>query len=366
MTTKPLKKVLHVLGDKSWKPQFKFLGSTKDIVGRRDYFALRGIECVELQVKGRHDSICLEALQAMDLSDFDAVLMEHPRYPRSMAYLKKTQPRIVRMIRGHNAELIHQLHTAYAYLKSGVGGSKWRWKRTRMTLKNLWDRFSYDLSCSRLADYVLAISDWEAERYWPWFAQRSKILVAPYFVPDSYMVQPPAETEKVQRVLCTMSADWTPLAHHAAKVMVDLVKQIPQERVKSWKFAITGDLGKHRDAYKSLKSAGRISVMGNVENPFEVMMQSRVLAHLSNLGMGFKTKLLDFVNGGGWVLVPRKLYERQPEEIKPFCIVVDPLTPKSLIIALKLARLPWPDNTDVNSRLRNRAFAALDVAFGRA
>ena len=366
MTQTPVKKVLHVLGDKSWKPEYRFLGSTKDIVGRRDYFADRGIEFVELQVKGRHDYNCLEMLQQLDLSDFDAVLMEHPRYPKSMAYLKKTYPRLLRMIRGHNAELIHQLHTAWAYWNSGLSGPKWRWKRTRMTLKNVLDRFGYDVSCARLADYVLAICDWEAERYWPWLTPRRKILVCPYFVPDSYAVQPPADQQKVQRVLCTMSADWTPLAHHAAKVLVEVVKKTPPEKVKGWKFAITGDLGKHRDSYKTLKSQGRVAVMGNVDNPFETMMQSRVLAHLSNLGMGFKTKLLDFVNGGGWVLTPRTLYKRQPAEMQPFCIIVDPVSPDGLARALKQARQPWPDNTDVNSRLRQRAFAALDRAFGRA
>jgi hypothetical protein len=363
---KPVKKVLHVLGDKSWKPEYKYLGSTKDIVGRRDYFAERGIECVELQVKGRHDSVCLELLQGMDLKSFDAVLMEHPRYPKSMAYLRKAYPDLLLMIRGHNAELIHQVHTAWAYLNSGVGGSKWRWKRTRITLKNVWDRFRFDVTCARQADYVLAIADWEAKRYWPLFVDRNKILTAPYFVPDSYVVQPPPDLHKVSRVLCTMSADWTPLAHHAAKVMVELVKATPQEQVKNWKFAITGDLGKHRDSYKSLKSGGRINVMGNVANPFEVMMQSRVLAHLSNLGMGFKTKLLDFVNGGGWVLMPKTLYGRQPEEIRPFCIVVDPLTPEGLVKALNAAKAPWPDNQDVNNRLRRRAFAAMDQAFGQA
>ena len=125
----PVRKVLHVLGDKSWKPQFRFLGSTKDIVGRRDYFASRGIECVEMQVKGRHDHICLEMLQAMDLADIDAVVMEHPRYPRAMRWLNETHPRIRLMIRGHNAEAIHQLHTAFAFLNSGLSGFKWRWKR---------------------------------------------------------------------------------------------------------------------------------------------------------------------------------------------------------------------------------------------
>ncbi len=360
----PVRKVLHILGDKSWKPEFKYLGSTKDIVGRRDYFAARGIECVELQVKGRHDYLCLELLQAMDLSDVDAVLMEHPRYPRSMKYLRRTHPGARLMIRGHNAELIHQVHTAYAYLESGVGGSKWRWKRFRMTMRNLWDRFRFDLASARLSDYVLSISDWETDHYWPWFTARRKVVTAPYFVPESYVFRPPANLEKVSRVLCTMSADWTPLAHHAAKVLVEVVKASPPEPLKNWKFMITGDLGKHRDSYKSLKSGGRIDVAGNVDNPFKVMMQSRVLAHLSNLGMGFKTKLLDYVSCGGWVLLPRKLYERQPPEIRPFCIVVDPVGPEGLVRALQAAKAPWPDNSHVNDALRERAYAAMDKAFG--
>ena len=360
----PVRKVLHVLGDKSWKPQFRFLGSTKDIVGRRDYFASRGIERVEMQVKGRHDSICLEMLQAMDLSDIDAVVMEHPRYPTAMRWLGENHPRIRLMIRGHNAEAIHQLHTAYAFLNSGLSGFKWRWKRARIALDNLWDRFRFDLVCGHRADYILAIADWEVEHYWPLMTRRDKVLAVPYFVPESYAFTPPPDLQKLNRCLCAMSADWTPLAHHAAKVMVELLKQTTPEQTKGWKFAITGDLGKHRDSYKPLKSSGRCDITGNVDNPFEYMYRSRAMAHLSNLGMGFKTKLLDFVSCGGWLIVPKKLYDRQPKELQPFCIVVDPLTPDSFLAALKKAKEPWPDNSHVNDALRERAFAALDVAFG--
>ena len=360
----PVRKVLHVLGDKSWKPQFKYLGSTKDIVGRRDYFAARGIECVEMQVKGRHDHICLEMLQAMDLSDVDAIVMEHPRYPKAMRWLKTAHPHILLMIRGHNAEAIHQLHTAYAFLVSGLSGFKWRFKRARMTTKNLLDRLGFDLSCARLSDYVLSISDWEAKHYWPRITSARKVLIVPYFVPESYEFHPPADLVKVNRCLCAMSADWTPLAHHAAKVLVEVIKKTPPEDVKWWKFAITGDLGKHRDSYKPLKSAGRIDITGNVDNPFEYMAKSRAMAHLSNLGMGFKTKLQDFVSCGGWILLPKVLYERQPEEIRPFCIVVDPVSPEGLVKALNAAKAPWPDNSHVNDQLRERAFKALDTAFG--
>jgi len=77
-----------------------------------------------------------------------------------------------------------------------------------------------------------------------------------------------------------------------------------------------------------------------------------------------KTKLLDFVSVGGWILVPKKLYDRQPAEIRPFCIVVDPIGPEGLVKALQQAKGPWPDNSRVNDQLRERAFKALDVAFG--
>ena len=361
-----MKKVLHVLGDKSWKAEYKYLGSTKDIVGRREYFAARGIECVELIVKGRHDHNCLELVQAMDLSSFDAVFMEHPRYPESMKYLRKTYPRLLQFIRGHNAELIHQLHTVWAYLKSGLSGLKWRVKRARMSGKNVLDRLHFDIACAREADYILSISDWESRWYWPWFARRDKVQTVPYFLPQIYAAEPVPVEQKLKRCVCTMSADWSPLAHDAAKVMVELVKATPPERVKGWKFVVTGDLGKHRDSYKPLKSGGRVSLTGNLDNPFEMTMKSRALAHLSNLGMGFKTKLLDFVYGGGWLLLPRTLYNRQPPEIRPFCIVVHPLTAKGFVKALKAAEKPWPEVNDVNERLRARAFAVLDKALGYA
>jgi hypothetical protein len=365
MPSRHVNRVLHVLGDKSWKPQYKYLGSTKDIVGRRDYFEARGIECVELLVKGRQDVHCLAAFQEIDFTGIDAVLMEHPRYPKAMRWLRKRHPGIVQMIRGHNAELIHQAHTSWAYLKSGLAGPRWRFKRARMSARNALDRLSYDIACGRQADYVLAIADWEAEHYWPKFLPRNKVLTVPYFLPQSYL-EAPHETHKVHRVICAMSADWSPLAHDAAKVMVQLVDQAKPEQLGGWKFMVTGDLGKHKPDYKAMMASGRIQVTGNLANPFDRLKQARALAHLSNLGMGFKTKLLDFVHYGGWILMPKKLYQRQPEEIRPFCIVVDPLTPEGLSKALIAAKSPWPDPAGVNDRLRERAFAALDRAFGRA
>ena len=365
MRRKPAKTVLHVLGERSWEPQFRFLGSTKDILGRRQYFAERGIECRELAVKSRDDDLCLKLLSGMDLDGVDAVLMEHPRYPKSLAWLKQTRPDIVRMIRGHNAELIHQLHVTQAYRICGVGTEAWRAHRISKSLKNARSRLEFDYACARLSDHVLAISDWEARWYWPFVGGLGKVLTSPYFLPDDCVVTPLPESERARRCICLMSADWSPLAQHAAKALIDLVKRTPPSLLDGWEFMVTGDLPPDGGA-EIFDSGGRVRITGRLENPFDVMVQSRALAHLSNLGMGFKTKLLDFVQCGGWVLLPRRLYGRQPRELRPFCIVVDPSSPESLARALKKAATPWPDAGDVNGSLRRRAYRALDNAFGYA
>ena len=365
MTSKPVKKVLHVLGDKSWKPQARYLGSTKDIVGRRDYFRARGIECVELLLTGHQDHICLEMLQGIDLRGIDAAVMEPPRYPKAMKWLRGTHPHIRQMIRGHNAELIHQLHTSWAYLKSGLAGLVWRSKHAGMSARNAVRRLSFDVACARQADHVLAITDWEAAHYWSKIVSRKKILTAPYFLPASYL-EPRSETPKVHWVICAMSAAWSPLAHDAAKVLVRLVDATPTRDLGGWKFMVTGDLGEHEPHYQAMQASGRVTITGNLASPFEKTKNATVLAHLSSLGMGFKTKLLDFVHYGGWILMPGKLYSRQPAEIRPFCIVVDALSPEGLTKALRKAKEPWPDPSGVNDRLRERAFRAMDLAFGYA
>jgi hypothetical protein len=364
------KKVLHIVGGNPWRERLHFHGSTKDILNRRDYFKAREIEHVEIMLPARNDSACLERLKSMDLRDFDAVITEHPRYPDSLLYLKKEHPHIVRIIRGHNAELVHQLQTAFAYLRCGFGTRKWRFQQARQSARHAFQRFRFDLLCAHRSDYVLAISEWEAQRYWSKITDRRKILVCPYFLPEDHERSSEEAVRKARTIdnparecVCVMSAQWSSLAHDAAKTLVRLIRASTTQHRNGWKFLITGDPGPP-GAADSIRVESDVELTGRVANPFEIMVRARAMAHLSNLGLGFKTKFLDFIECGGWILVPRKLYLRQPEEIQPYCLVVDPVTPERFFEVLESVPAPRTESVPVNDRLRARAFDAMDQAFG--
>lgn len=368
MARRPAKTVVHVVGGNTWKPQFRFLGSTKDIVGRRDYFAARGIECHELVVPNRNDELCLKMLRSTDFSAVDAVIFEHPRYPKSLAFLRRDHPAVTRVIRGHNAELIHQLHTAAAFLRCGLGTPRWRYARALGALSSAWRRFRYDWTSARLGDFVLAISEWEARHYWSRLGPAGRAVWCPYFLPEKYLPSRPdagsLPGDPPRRCLVSGSADWSPVAHHAVRVLIDLVEALPAEAIDGWEFSVSGELGP-RSRGERPTPGDRVTDLGLVGDPIALMAETRVLAHLSNLGMGFKTKLLDFVlASGGWLLVPARLASRLPLALQSHCIVVEPLSPDALARALNAAAATMPARGDVNEALKRQAFAALDRALG--
>ena len=148
-------KMLHIIDDKTWDPDKHFLGSTKDIKGRAGYFEERGIERSELRIPQRGDFTCKCLLEEVDLSDTDIVLTEHPRYPMSLNYLRSTYPKLRIFIRGHNAEFLHQLHVAAAFLRTSSGGKGWRLIKARLAIRKAIQRLRFDFICARLADGVV-------------------------------------------------------------------------------------------------------------------------------------------------------------------------------------------------------------------
>ncbi len=88
-STAKLRRILHVIPDTAVDPDEKYLGSTKDIRGRTEYFAARGIECDELVVPARSDKFLLAQLRERDLDIYQAVLVEIPLYPASLGFLRR-------------------------------------------------------------------------------------------------------------------------------------------------------------------------------------------------------------------------------------------------------------------------------------
>ena len=217
-------------------------------------------------------------------------------------------------------------------------------------------RLVTDYLCAKRSDYVLSITLWEKENYWKKLTNISKVKVTPFYLTDFYQHDCPAEAKKKPQCICLMTAVFTPLVLDAAKNFSRMVKMLGQG-FPEWSFCITGD----PDIYK-LKLTERITATGFLENPLNIQAESRAIAVLSNYGFGFKTKILEAIQCKCYILISWKLYQRLPEQVKPYCIVVDLDSVESFAKALEKSMLPYPDGNP-NSEFREQAFASLDECF---
>ena len=381
-------RVLHIVPDSVDKPRHLFLGSTKDIRGRTEYFKVRGIPFDEILTEGRSDVLVLEKLQNLDLSQYTTALFEYPTYPASLRFLRQHFPQLQLLTRSLNAEFCHRLHYALAGVLLYPASLRFLWQHfpqlksltrshdpefyhqmrsalarvllydAKKVLGNLRDsatRLRLECLCARRSDYILSITHWEKDNYWRYLTDVSKVVNVPYFLPNSYNQFVPPPVEKKLQCVCLMSTSHgtLPFTLDAARRFARLVERLDRQ-CSEWSFFITGDF-----PAGMLTLPVRITRTGFLDTPFELLAESRSLALLSDFGFGFKTKLLDAIKNKCYVLVARRLYQRLPVEVQPYCIVVDPNSVESFKNALERCLQPYPDGNP-NDVLRTQAFTALD------
>jgi hypothetical protein len=344
--------ILHIVPDSVGDSRYRFLGSTKDIHGRLEYFRSRDVDVSQVEVPRRSDIALLAKLKSIDVNRFDVVLMEVPVYPRSMAYLRRRTPRLKVVSRSINAELPHRLDALRLATSAGM-----RVARVRELVK----RSLLDFVCARLACVVLAITEWEARHYWARLAGRSRVVTVPYFVPAAYLGDSNARTEAKKERLCvcltSVAEQSTPFVLDAARNFVSVVASLG-DRCQDWRFALTGNVGE-----LSLRLATRVEALGVVDDPNSTLARSRALAVLTNYGYGFKTKLLDAAVQRTFALVGPHQYQRLPFAIRPSCVVVAEMSAAAFEDALART-LAGPPPGDINAHFREQAFAALDLVWG--
>jgi hypothetical protein len=103
--------ILHVVPDSLTQPEHFYLGSTKDIRGRTEYFNDRQYIYNELMVKNRSDDFLLDVLKKTDLSAYDLIFYEFALFPRSMSYVRRKHPAVKQVVRSINADFYHFLTT---------------------------------------------------------------------------------------------------------------------------------------------------------------------------------------------------------------------------------------------------------------
>ena len=169
-------KVLIIVGLKTIS--IKDLGSSKDIYTRSKLLIDNGHNIKYLSVPNRNDSKLLSMLKEEEelLSNYDAILFEHTRYPKSLRYLKKHFPKIKRLVRTHNAEFLHGIDKIKALINTYGFKAIMRPMHLFRLLYRAIRSLYLDIKCASLSNAILSCNEIESNSYWSLFKDKKSIF----------------------------------------------------------------------------------------------------------------------------------------------------------------------------------------------
>lgn len=350
---RPPLRVLHLVPLKFVSPDTKFLGSTKDISSRLQYFKDRGIP-VDLMPHNPKEPIMLEALRQVTLDEYTHILIEKGNHAKVMKYLRRQAPQAEIWFRGHNAELPHRID----YIKAAIHSAPDR-KNMKRHIENIAIYGMRDFHSARLADRVLAICDFEVKHYWNRMGLRKRAVNVPFFLTEEYVSTEKLDVQKEQLCICFTSSHPGPVTNNAVQKFFGVLRAV-KGKTGNWKFVVSGRLSPELN--EEAKALG-VEIRW-FETPGHALAAAKAMVILSDYGRGFKTKLLEALAYKTFIISSPGLYERLPQEILPYCLSVNPRKPDTFLAALEKCRADFPAG-DPNEKLKEVAYRNLDELFGR-
>ncbi|MBK8781540.1 MAG: hypothetical protein IPO22_06985 [Anaerolineales bacterium] len=354
-------KILHIVPESFTIPHLRYLGSTKDILGRIEYFADRALDVDQLVVE-RSDETLLERLRSVPLERYAVVFVEIPVYPLSIEFIRQTSPKTKVICRSINAELYHQLHTflsnsTYQW-RNGAGVFSSFLSNLRL-LKGSHYRLKLDYKCGNASNILFSITDWETRYYWNYIVG-SKARNLPYFLPAKYEEEIHSHVGAKEDICVSFMGVNVGAGSFLADSLYNFNKLVGglKDGCPNWRFMATSDTS---DVGSDIHLTERITTTGFLKSPYPLLSRAKAVAILSPYGYGFKTKILEAIVAGCYVLLPYQLKKRLPDMVKPFCIEVDLTSTASFKQALSQCMEPFPVGNP-NTGLKLEAFAALDAA----
>lgn len=327
----------------------KHMGGAKGIQIIDDYLRERGYLYDEIAADNRSDYLLRRKLKNVDLSKYTHIISHYPIYIFSYRYIKKNYPNIILIIRSHNAEFPHWMEHAFVWLKY------FNIKKSIKTFFVAWYKLFGDYFSAKQADYILSITLKESKWYWEKLTKKEKIIYAPYFIPEKYVIDTNNTIKNKKDIcVCIMSSGDSSFLKDASHNFSHMVEK-SGNNLAGWKFFVTGH---EKNVDKNISE--KIIRTGFVDNLNILLSESKAIVILSDYGYGFKTKILEAIQCNCYTLVTKKLLEKLPDEVKPYCIVVDLKSVKSYINALEQCNKKFPPGNP-NNLLKEISFNALDL-----
>ena len=352
-------RLLHLVPLSFVSEKHRYLGSTKDIAARVQYFEDRGLAS-DLLAHDKTLETVLDVLGSVDLSAYTHILIEKANYGELFRQLRRDAPGAKIIFRAHNAETLHRLDCARVCLML---------PRTRNVaevaqhVRNVGVYGARDLSVARHVDHVLSISQWDTEHYWQYLMSKARTTTVPFFLPRQYLEEAKPAPQKKRQCIVLGSSQPGPLIEHGINVFFRLLSQTgaaPYENA-GWHFVVSGAQTRRMAGAADFK-AFRIR-RRNVESPYELLGPAQATLIASDFGRGFKTKILEAIACEAFVICTPGLYRRLPQELLPYCIRFDPRSPESFLEALGRTEIGFPPGTP-NDQLQATAYREMDRVLG--
>ncbi len=352
-------RLLHLVPMSFVSEKHRYLGSTKDIAARLQYFQDRGITS-DLLAHDKTLEAMLGTVDSVDLSAYTHILIEKANYGELFRKLRRGAPGAKIIFRAHNAETLHRLDYVRVCLAPPLNRSV---AEVMEHVRNVAVYGARDLSVARHADHVVSISQWDTDHYWRYLASKSTATTVPFFLPHQYVDEARPDLRKERECIVLGSSQPGPLIEHGVNRFVRLLRQMNVARAESagWRFIVSGKGTRRMPRAAELKALG--IRRRNVESPYELFLPARATLIASDLGRGFKTKILEAIACRAFVICPPSLYRRLPQELLPYCIRFDPRTPGALLEALGRTEIGFPPGAP-NDLLRQAAYREMDRVLG--
>ena len=349
--------MLHIVPFIYFEKGYEFLGSTKDIDGRRQYLWQCGAP-FDTFSHLKNQFRLADELSFFELPGYTHIIVDLSVRAEDLAYLRKRWPTAKLIVRSHNPEVTHRLDHIRAAQKFDLPFAE-----RKPVLANLAIFFRRERGVAKLANAVLHIETRNTAWYWRALGFRGEVLAAPYFTSDCYLNAIRKDRLRKKQITCVSSS-------HPGLLTADMLANFHRAvenlegRRPDWAFCATGD---PPATIRRQDISPRVRHLGFVADILSLLTESFAVAVTSDLGRGFKTKILEAIMCGAWVIVTPGLMKRMPEVLKPYCAVIDLKRPgDSLDRAIEeLSGREWPKG-DPNTALREESFRALDAAiFGQ-
>lgn len=347
------RRILHITPYIYFEKGYEYLGSTKDIDGRQQYLWQCGAP-FDTFSHLKDQFTLADELSYFHLPDYSHIILDLSRTKADLAYLKQRWPAARLIVRSHNPELPHRIDYLRAAERIGLG-----FDARKPVIANIPIFTQRERGIARHADAILHIETSKTAGYWRSLGFGGDIHVTPYFVSDYYLRKAPRGVRRKPQILCVGSSHPGALI---TEMMINYHEAVAAlgDRHPQFGFYATGNapVTKRKEIISP-----RVVHLGIVDDLPALTAECFAIAVLTDLGRGFKTKILDAIMCGAWVIVTPALLRRMPEPLKPYCVSFNRSDPGNSLAAAvnELGVREWPSG-DPNAALRRHAYRSLDAA----